>query len=97
MRFILVILKILKILVQTITHLVLQATNTKQDELTVVVPAYVLVAVVHIPAVSVVAIALCGTPPVAVVADIDETATRTTAAARKGGKAMRVLARIAFA
>ena len=53
---------------------VLQATNTIQVALIVVVVVHILVVVVHVPVVGVVAIVLTGTPPVAVVADIVEIA-----------------------
>ena len=54
--------------------LVLQATNTIQAALIAAAVAHRLVAVVHVPEVVVVATALTGTPPVAVVAGIAETA-----------------------
>jgi hypothetical protein len=66
---------------------VLYATHAKQVVLIVVVPVRVLVVVVHVPVVSVVAIVLIGTPPVAVVADIVEIAIGIAVATRQGGKA----------
>jgi len=70
--------------------LVLQATNTIQVALIVLVPVDTLVDVAHAPAVGVVGIALASTPPVAVVAD-NEIATRIAEAARQSGKAVSVL------
>jgi len=51
----------------------------------------------HVPAASAAATVLASTPPVAVVADIDEIATWSAVAARQGGKAVRVLAQVALA
>jgi hypothetical protein len=65
---------------------VLQATNTEQVALIVVVVVGVLVVVVHVPVVGVVAIVLASTPPVAVVAGIVEIAIGIAVAARQGGK-----------
>jgi hypothetical protein len=62
---------------------VLEATDRKQVRLIVVVPVCVLVVVVHVPVVGVVAIVLASTPPIAVVADIVETAIRVAVAARQ--------------
>jgi len=73
------------------TRSVLQAPNTVQAILTVVVVVHELVVVAHVPVVGEVAKVLRGTPPVAVVADIAEIATRTAEAARQGGKAILVI------
>ena len=74
---------------------VLQATNTEQAALIVVVPDDILVAEVHVPVVGVVSTALRSTtPPVAVVADIVEIAIRIAVAARQGGKAAEALTQL---
>jgi hypothetical protein len=57
------------------SRLVLDATNTEQGRLRVAVPFCVLRPVVHIAAVGIVARVFTGTPPIAVVAGIVETAT----------------------
>ncbi len=76
--------------------MVFQAADTVQVKLAVVEVCHVLVAVVHIPVVGVVAIGLSVPPPVAVVADIAETVTRTAVAVRQCGKTVLVLAVAVF-
>jgi len=68
-------------------RLVLQATNRKQEQLIVHASVCVLV-VAHVPEVSESAdvLVLTGTPPVADVADIAETAIGIADATRQGGK-----------
>ena len=67
-------------------YLVLHATDGKQVCLVVVAPAHIAVFVVHVPVVGLEDIALSATPPVAVVADIDEIAIRIAVAARQSRK-----------
>jgi len=70
---------------------VLQATNRKTVALVVGVLVHVVVAVVHVPVVGVTTPALRSRPPVAVVADIVETAIGVSVAAGQRGNISAIL------
>jgi len=72
----------------------LQATDTVQKILAVVVPVGELVLVVYIPAIGVVSTEFVGTPPVAVIFNTVKAAIGIAVTARQGGKTIRVLARV---
>jgi competence protein ComGC len=68
-----------------------------QATLIVVAVVRVLIAVVHVPAISTTATVLTGTPPVAAVASIVESATGIAEATRNGRKTVSVQAQVTTA